>query len=50
MIILTAVCCYMLWFIVYLHQLNPLIGPKISAKTIMWIHEKWGDAPNINNH
>jgi V-type H+-transporting ATPase subunit e len=44
MIVLTAVCCYMFWLTVYLHQLNPLIGPQIPVKTIFWIHQKWGDA------
>uniref|UniRef100_A0A915CLN5 V-type proton ATPase subunit n=1 Tax=Ditylenchus dipsaci TaxID=166011 RepID=A0A915CLN5_9BILA len=47
MIVLTAVCCHMFWIIVYLHQLNPLIGPQIPVKTILWIHEKWGDAARM---
>jgi V-type H+-transporting ATPase subunit e len=44
MIVLTAVCCYMFWLIVYLHQLNPLIGPQLPVKTIFWIHQRWGDS------
>nr|CAD2180422.1 unnamed protein product [Meloidogyne enterolobii] len=44
MIVLTAVCCYMFWLIVYLHQLNPLIGPQLPVKTIFWIQQKWGSA------
>ncbi|KAI6207119.1 hypothetical protein M3Y94_00993400 [Aphelenchoides besseyi] len=42
MIILTAVCCHLFWIIVYLHQLNPLIGPQIPVKTIWWINQQWG--------
>lgn len=30
---------------IYLHQLNPLIGPQINVKTIRWISLKWGDSP-----
>uniref|UniRef100_A0A0K0FXU8 V-type proton ATPase subunit e (inferred by orthology to a C. elegans protein) n=1 Tax=Strongyloides venezuelensis TaxID=75913 RepID=A0A0K0FXU8_STRVS len=44
MIILTAICCWMFWIVVYLHQLNPLIGPQIPVKTIKWISKQWGDA------
>ncbi len=48
MIVLTAVCCYMFWLIVFLHQLNPLIGPQIPVKTILWMSEKWGNAPTVS--
>ena len=37
MIVVTAVCCYLFWLLVFLHQLNPLIKPELSRKTIMWI-------------
>ncbi|KAK5968024.1 V-type proton ATPase subunit e [Trichostrongylus colubriformis] len=45
MIIMTAVCCHLFWILIYLHQLNPLIGPQINVKTIRWISLKWGDSP-----
>ncbi|ETN76918.1 ATP synthase subunit H [Necator americanus] len=45
MIIMTAVCCHLFWIMIYLHQLNPLIGPQINVKTIRWISLKWGDSP-----
>ncbi|EPB74848.1 ATP synthase subunit H [Ancylostoma ceylanicum] len=50
MIIMTAVCCqplldYGALAFIYLHQLNPLIGPQINVKTIRWISLKWGDSP-----
>lgn len=44
MIVMTAVCCHLFWIIVYLHQLNPLIGPQIPAQTIWWIGKQWGTA------
>uniref|UniRef100_A0A914VZF7 V-type proton ATPase subunit n=1 Tax=Plectus sambesii TaxID=2011161 RepID=A0A914VZF7_9BILA len=44
MIILTAACCYLFWLLVFLHQLNPLIGPQIDVKTIRWMQEQWGDS------
>uniref|UniRef100_A0A0N5A2G1 V-type proton ATPase subunit n=1 Tax=Parastrongyloides trichosuri TaxID=131310 RepID=A0A0N5A2G1_PARTI len=50
MIILTAICCWMFWIIVFLHQLNPLIGPQIPVRTIKWISKKWGDAPVLVNN
>ncbi|MFH4983531.1 hypothetical protein AB6A40_010240 [Gnathostoma spinigerum] len=45
MIVLTAVCCWLFWILVYLHQLNPLIGPQLPVKTIRWLSEAWGNAP-----
>uniref|UniRef100_A0AC34GYG3 V-type proton ATPase subunit n=1 Tax=Panagrolaimus sp. ES5 TaxID=591445 RepID=A0AC34GYG3_9BILA len=48
MIVLTAVCCHLFWIVVYLHQLNPLIGPQIPVRTILWLSEKWGDAPSAH--
>ncbi|GMT00879.1 hypothetical protein PENTCL1PPCAC_23053, partial [Pristionchus entomophagus] len=41
MIVMTAVCCWAFWILVYLHQLNPLIGPQIPVKTIRWLGEKY---------
>ncbi|VDN59012.1 unnamed protein product [Dracunculus medinensis] len=49
MIVLTAACCWLFWILVYLHQLNPLIGPQLPVKTIKWISEKWGNAPQFVN-
>ncbi|KAF8358800.1 vha-17 [Pristionchus pacificus] len=46
MIVMTAVCCWAFWILVYLHQLNPLIGPQIPVKTIRWLGEKWGNTNN----
>ncbi|KAE9418522.1 hypothetical protein Angca_004290, partial [Angiostrongylus cantonensis] len=42
---LPVICQFLTWFDIYLHQLNPLIGPQINVKTIRWISLKWGDSP-----
>ncbi|VDK62895.1 unnamed protein product [Onchocerca ochengi] len=47
MVVLTACCCWLFWVLVYLHQLNPLIGPQLPVRTIRWISEKWGDANEL---
>uniref|UniRef100_A0AC34QV04 V-type proton ATPase subunit n=1 Tax=Panagrolaimus sp. JU765 TaxID=591449 RepID=A0AC34QV04_9BILA len=49
MIVLTAVCCHLFWIVVYLHQLNPLIGPQIPVRTVLWISEMWGTVDNPVN-
>ncbi|CAD5233478.1 unnamed protein product [Bursaphelenchus xylophilus] len=41
-LMLTAVCCYMFWLIIFLHQKNPLIGPQIAAKDLWWMDQQWG--------
>jgi len=43
MIVMTAVCCYMFWLIVFLHQLNPMVGPELNARTAFWLSKKWGN-------
>lgn len=47
MIIMTAVCCYMFWILVFLHQLNPLIGPQLDVKTIRWMSDQWGESATM---
>jgi len=41
-LILTAVCCYIFWLVVYLSQLNPLLGPLLDNKTITIMQNEWG--------
>jgi len=41
-LILTAVCCYIFWLVVYLSQLNPLLGPLLDNKTIVIMQNEWG--------
>lgn len=40
-LILTAVCCWLFWICVYLHQLNPLIGPEMKPEIMAAIIEQW---------
>ncbi|CAD5229766.1 unnamed protein product [Bursaphelenchus okinawaensis] len=47
-LMLTAVCCYTFWLIVFLHQMNPLIGPEIPKKDLWWINERWGAVHTLN--
>ncbi|KAI0986113.1 hypothetical protein GJ496_007517 [Pomphorhynchus laevis] len=39
---MTAACCYILWLVVYLHQLNPLIGPELENRTAKVLNALWG--------
>uniref|UniRef100_A0AC35U3F4 V-type proton ATPase subunit n=1 Tax=Rhabditophanes sp. KR3021 TaxID=114890 RepID=A0AC35U3F4_9BILA len=44
---MTAVCCWMFWFLVYLHQINPLIGPQMPVSTMKWLAYSWGNAEKL---
>jgi len=42
-LVMSAVCCWLHWFLCFLSQLNPLFGPQLpkeTAKAIMW---NWED-------
>lgn len=42
MLMLTAVCCWVLWLSTYIAQLNPLFGPQVSNITMsMMYHYKF---------
>lgn len=47
MVIMTAVCCYLFWLVVFLHQINPLIGPEIPARTIRFLADQWGNSVHM---
>jgi len=36
MIVTTAVCCWLHWFLTYMSQMNPLIGPSLS-NGLIWL-------------
>lgn len=40
-LILTAVCNWLFWVCVYLHQLNPLIGPELKPEIAVAVLEQW---------
>ncbi|XP_028163168.1 V-type proton ATPase subunit e-like [Ostrinia nubilalis] len=33
---------WMLWFTVYVSQMNPLLGPRLKNTTLAWISHSWG--------
>ena len=41
MLIMTAVCCWLQWFLCFLSQLNPLAGPTLSKENIDIIRWSW---------
>lgn len=40
-ILLSAVCCWLLWIVTFLMQLNPLIGPRVNQKVIYGMMSYW---------
>lgn len=40
-VLLTAICCYLLWLVAFLMQLNPLIGPKVSQQILFGMATYW---------
>ncbi|XP_069677801.1 V-type proton ATPase subunit e 2-like [Periplaneta americana] len=40
-LMLTAATCWLFWLCCYMSQMNPLIGPKLSNRTIMLISKEW---------
>uniref|UniRef100_T1GW78 V-type proton ATPase subunit n=1 Tax=Megaselia scalaris TaxID=36166 RepID=T1GW78_MEGSC len=41
MLMLTAASCYLMWFCVYMSQLNPLTGPKLSKNKYILMQWEW---------
>ncbi|XP_014249906.1 V-type proton ATPase subunit e-like [Cimex lectularius] len=47
---LTAFCCWLFWLCVYLGQMNPLIGPKLTNTTLIVMAQYWGNRiPELAN-
>ena len=49
MVIMTAICCWSFWVLCFLHQLNPLIGPQLTATTMMWMNHTWAVSETATN-
>ncbi|XP_034234605.1 V-type proton ATPase subunit e-like [Thrips palmi] len=41
-LMLTAATCWIFWLCCYMAQMNPLIGPKLSNRTLMLMAKNWG--------
>jgi len=41
MIIAIAVCCWLHWFLTYMSQLNPLMGPQLTSAEIQFMKWEW---------
>ncbi|KAI5634125.1 ATP synthase subunit H domain-containing protein [Phthorimaea operculella] len=42
-LILTAATCWLFWLCAYMAQMNPLIGPRLSNETLIWMARMWGN-------
>ncbi|UXI17921.1 pyridine nucleotide-disulfide oxidoreductase domain-containing protein 1 [Sarcoptes scabiei] len=40
-LLMTAVCCWILWATTYIAQMNPLFGPQIKNSTLI-LMKAWG--------
>ena len=40
-LVMTAVCCWLFWLCCYMAQMNPLIGPNLSQKSLFAIKTYW---------
>jgi V-type H+-transporting ATPase subunit e len=41
MIVTVAVCCWLHWFLTYMSQLNPLMGPQLTTAQIQFMQWVW---------
>lgn len=39
--ILTAFCCWLVWVVTYIMQMNPLIGPKLNSHILFGMVAYW---------
>ncbi|XP_014248847.1 V-type proton ATPase subunit e-like [Cimex lectularius] len=40
---LTAICSWLFWLCTYMAQMNPLVGPRLSTRTILIMSQEWGN-------
>ncbi|KAH9425613.1 vacuolar H[+] ATPase M9.7 subunit a [Dermatophagoides pteronyssinus] len=41
MIVMSTICCYIMWLVTYMSQMNPLFGPVISTATASLMRREW---------
>ena len=41
-LVLTGACCWLFWLCCYMAQMNPLIGPVLSQRTLVAVKHYWG--------
>ncbi|KPM08341.1 Cuticle protein 16.8 [Sarcoptes scabiei] len=41
MILMSAFCCYLMWLVTYMSQMNPLFGPIITNTTATLMRREW---------
>ncbi|XP_047024162.1 V-type proton ATPase subunit e-like [Helicoverpa armigera] len=44
-IMLASFCMWIFWTTMYIAQLNPLLGPRLSNISLAWVGHKWGKHP-----
>ncbi|EDW58933.1 uncharacterized protein VhaM9.7-d [Drosophila virilis] len=40
-ILLTAACCWLVWLVTFLMQMNPLVGPRVGQLNILGMISYW---------
>ncbi|XP_023175185.1 V-type proton ATPase subunit e [Drosophila hydei] len=40
-VLLTAACCWLVWLVTFLMQLNPLVGPRLQQMDILGMLSYW---------
>ncbi|XP_018025719.1 V-type proton ATPase subunit e [Hyalella azteca] len=40
-LVISGFSCWLFWFLAYVHQMNPLIGPEMHATTVYAIKYLW---------
>ncbi|XP_011302491.1 V-type proton ATPase subunit e 2-like [Fopius arisanus] len=48
-LMLTAFTCWLFWLCCYMAQMNPLVGPKLNAHTLLIMAREWGGRQILEN-
>lgn len=41
MVTMSAICCYLMWLVTYMSQMNPLFGPMLNNATMSLMKREW---------